>query len=155
MLRHPYRRVKQTPPPIEESTTRLICYRGRYNRLNPLQREVQQATPSIEESTTGSTINKGEYNRLHFFLIKESTAGCTKCWGAWGSTIGQKAKEAHHTSVAWRRKAWKEEALDDLPSKDEKVQAIVSQTNTEAVSKATLGDVYEKRTPRVWAFPSS
>ena len=40
-------------------------------------------------------------------------------------------------SIAWRREAWKEEAPDDVPSKDE--TAIVSQTNIGTVSKATLG----------------
>ena len=41
-------------------------------------------------------------------------------------------------SIVWRREAWKEEALDDLPSKDEK-RAIVSQTNIGTAPKATLG----------------
>ena len=35
--------------------------------------------------------------------------------------------------MAWRREAWKEEALDDLPCES----AIVSQTNAAIVSKAT------------------
>jgi len=38
-------------------------------------------------------------------------------------------------------KSVERKAEDDLPSKDEKVQAIVRQTNIEAASKATLGDV--------------
>ena len=40
-------------------------------------------------------------------------------------------------SIAWRREAWKEEALDDLPWKDER-GAVVNQTNIGTVSKATL-----------------
>ena len=39
-----------------------------------------------------------------------------------------KAKDITPSSV-WRREAWKEEALDDLPSKDERERAIINQTN--------------------------
>ena len=58
-----------------------------------------------------------------------------KCWGAWDNTCGYKAKDIT-PSIHWRREAWKDEALDDLPWKDER--AIVNQTNTGTVSKASL-----------------
>ena len=42
-----------------------------------------------------------------------------KCWEAWDTTCRYKAKDIT-PSIAWRREAWKEEALDDLPWKDER-----------------------------------
>ena len=41
-----------------------------------------------------------------------------KCWGAWDTTCRHKAKDITPLT-AERREAWKEEALDDLPWKDE------------------------------------
>ena len=37
-----------------------------------------------------------------------------KCWGALDTTCGHKAKD-NTPSIAWRREAWKEEALDHPP----------------------------------------
>ena len=42
-----------------------------------------------------------------------------KCWGAWNTTSGHNAKDITR-SITWRREAWKEEALGDLPWKDER-----------------------------------
>ena len=52
-------------------------------------------------------------------------------------------------SIAWRREAWKEEALDDLPSKDERERAIVNQTNIGTVSNATLGELLRDGVERI------
>ena len=41
------------------------------------------------------------------------------CWGAWDTTCGHKAKDSTPLN-AWRREAWKEEAFNDLPWKDER-----------------------------------
>ena len=41
-----------------------------------------------------------------------------KCWGAWDTACGHKAK-AITPLIAWRTEAWKEEVLEDLPCKDE------------------------------------
>ena len=57
-------------------------------------------------------------------------------------------------SIAWRREAWKEEALDDLPLKGRE-RAIVDQTNTETVSKETVGKFLRDGVERIWAFPSA
>ena len=65
-----------------------------------------------------------------------------KCWGAWDPTC-TKSQRRITPSIAWRREAWKEEVLDDLPWKDERARAIVSQTNIGTVSKATLGNFWE------------
>ena len=42
-----------------------------------------------------------------------------KCWGAWDSTCGHKAKDITPL-IAWRRKAWKVETFYNFPSKDQK-----------------------------------
>ena len=46
-----------------------------------------------------------------------------KCWEAWDTTWGHKAKNVI-PSIAWRRKVWKEEALDDLSWKDERGPSV-------------------------------
>ena len=50
-----------------------------------------------------------------------------KCWEAWDINCGQKAK-AITPSIAWRREAWKEKALDDLPWKDERGPSSIRRT---------------------------
>ena len=50
-----------------------------------------------------------------------------KCWGAWDTTCGHKAKDIT-PSIAWRRKARKEEALDDAPWKDERRLSSIRRT---------------------------
>ena len=50
-----------------------------------------------------------------------------KCWEIWDTTCGHKAKDIT-PSVARSREAWKEEALDDLPSKDERGPSSIRQT---------------------------
>ena len=50
-----------------------------------------------------------------------------KCWGAWDTTCGYKANDIT-PSIAWRREAWKEEALDDIPWKDERGPSSIRRT---------------------------
>ena len=60
-------------------------------------------------------------------------------------------------SIAWRREAWKEEALDDLPSKDEK-RAIVMQSDEHWNRlRGNVGETSERRdrAHSLWAFPSA
>ena len=54
-------------------------------------------------------------DRAHRLAAKQpSHVACfsedLKCWEAWDTTCGHKAKDIT-TSIAWRREAWKEEAL--------------------------------------------
>ena len=56
-------------------------------------------------------------------------------------------------SAAWRREAWKEEALDDLPSEDGREPLSVRRT-LELFQKATAGDI-RYRAERVSDFPSA
>ena len=56
--------------------------------------------------------------------------------------------------IARRREALKEEALDDLPSKDER-GAIVNQMKIGTVSKATLGKLLRDGVERALAFRSA
>ena len=50
-----------------------------------------------------------------------------KCWGAWDTACGHKAKDIT-PSLAGRREARKEEALDDLPWKDERGPSSIRRT---------------------------
>ena len=52
-----------------------------------------------------------------------------KCWEAWDNYLWAQS-QGHITpaSIAWRREAWKEEALDDLPWKDERGPSSVRRT---------------------------
>ena len=50
-----------------------------------------------------------------------------KCWGAWDIACGNKAKDLTSSTV-WRREAWKEEALDDIPWKDERGPSSIRRT---------------------------
>ena len=42
-----------------------------------------------------------------------------KCWGTWDSTCRHTELDIT-PSISWRRETWKEQALDDLPWKDER-----------------------------------
>ena len=50
-----------------------------------------------------------------------------KCWGAWDTTCVHKANDIT-PSIAWRREAWKEEALDYFPWKDERGPSSIRRT---------------------------
>ena len=50
-----------------------------------------------------------------------------KCWEAWDTTCGHRAKDIT-SSIAWRREVWKEEARDDLRWQDERGPASVRRT---------------------------
>ena len=69
------------------------------------------------------------------------------CWGAWDTTCRHKAKDI--TPLIWRREVWKEEALDDLPWKDERGSSSMRRT-LELFQKQCWGNVWE-----IWAFPSA
>ena len=49
-----------------------------------------------------------------------------KCWGVWDTACRHKAKDVM-PSVTGKREAWNKEVLNDLPWKDERARAIVSQ----------------------------
>ena len=63
------------------------------------------------------------------------------CWGARHTTCGHKAKDIT-PSVVWRRKAWKEKALDDLPRKDERGPSSIRRT-LEAFQRRRWGNFWE------------
>ena len=50
-----------------------------------------------------------------------------KCWGAWDTTYGHKAKDITPL-ITWRREAMIEEALDDLLRKDERGTSSIRRT---------------------------
>ena len=61
----------------------------------------------------------GRLNRVSQSTEVDCILEDLKCWGAWDTTCGRKAKEIK-PSTAWRVEAWKEEALNNLPWKNEK-----------------------------------
>ena len=71
-----------------------------------------------------------------------------KCWGAWDTTCGYKARDIT-PSIAWRREAWKEKALDIFLIRTRQGH---SQSNTETVSKATLRKLLRDRVEHIWVF---
>ena len=56
-------------------------------------------------------------------------------------------------SVCLKREAWKEEALDSLPWKDERGPSSIIDIGT--VLKATLERILRDRMEHIWAFPST
>ena len=76
-----------------------------------------------------------------------------KCWEAWDITRGYKAKDIT-LSVAWRREALKEEALDDLHWTDERGSSSVGRT-LEPFQRQTLGKLLREGVERTWNFPSA
>ena len=64
-----------------------------------------------------------------------------KCWEAWDTTCGRKAKDIT-PSIAWRREALKEEALDDLPWQDERGPSSIRLT-FEPFQRQRCGNFWE------------
>ena len=69
-----------------------------------------------------------------------------KRWEGWDHTCGHKAKDITQ-SISWRKEAWKEEGLDDLPLIGRE-RAIVRPTN---IGKHFKGNVREASERRGWA----
>ena len=84
---------------------------------------------------------------------KPSQAACfsedLKCWGAWDTTCGHKAKDIT-PSIARSREAFKEEAIGDLPWKDER--GPLSDEHSGMVSKAMLVKLLSDGVERILAF---
>ena len=64
-----------------------------------------------------------------------------KCWEAWDTTCRHKAKDIT-PSTAWRSEAWKEEAPDDLPWKDERGPSSIRLT-LEPFQRQCQGNFWE------------
>ena len=74
------------------------------------------------------------------------------CWGAWDTTCWHKAKDIT-PSIAWRREGWKERIARRYSLKGREGD-IISQTNTETISKATYcGNFWEMRWSAYGRFP--
>ena len=88
---------------------------------------------------------------IHYLLLAFHMC----CWGAWDATCGHKARDTT-PSIAWRREALKEEALNDLLWEDEKDPSSISRPiHIGTVSKATLEKVLGDGVARIWASPSA
>ena len=81
--------------------------------------------------------------QIHCRVNQPSQVACVsedlKCWGAWDTTCGHKAKGIT-PSISWRREARKEEALDDVHWKDERRPSSIRQTRD---TKVMLGNFRE------------
>ena len=64
-----------------------------------------------------------------------------KCWEAWDTTCGHKAKDITPL-ITWRREALKEKVLDDLPWKDERGPSSIRQT-LEPFQRQHWGNLWE------------
>ena len=67
--------------------------------------------------------------QVHWWTKQPSQVACfledVKCWGAWDITCQHKVKNTTPSSIAWRREAWKEEALYDTDTLMEKYLLVL------------------------------
>ena len=93
---------------------------------------------------------KGTTEQIDWQAKQPSQMACfledPKCWGAWYTTCGHKAKDIT-PSIAWRREAWKEEAVENLPWKDERGPSSIRQT-LELFQRWCWGNFWEAE----WSF---
>ena len=73
-----------------------------------------------------------------------------KCWEAWDTTCGHNAKDITPL-LAWRREALKEEALDDLPRKDERRPSSIRR-KWELFQRQRWGNFWETGWSAYWLF---
>ena len=76
-----------------------------------------------------------------------------KCWKAWDTTCGNKAKDITPL-IAWRREALKEEAIDNLPWKDERGPSSIRWT-LEGFQRPRWGNLWETGWSAYGLFPSA
>ena len=104
---------------------------GRFYELatkcdKPILAWVNVSTSTLINSCGCTSLNMAEWREVieHIDWREKQRAqvACVsedlKCWWAWNTTCGHKAKDIT-PSTAWRREAWKEEVLGDLLWKDE------------------------------------
>ena len=72
-----------------------------------------------------------------------------KHWWDWDVTSGHKAKDTT-SSIAWRREAWKEEAFDDLPWKDESMRVSSRYVTPPRVHPHTLQSKINSTKRHLW-----
>ena len=80
-----------------------------------------------------------------------------KCWGAWDTTCGHKAKDTT-PSITWRRKAWGIEEAARRSSFKGRKRAVVNEKNIGTVLRVTMGKLKfwggRRGVERIWAFQS-
>ena len=89
------------------------------------------STSTFENSCGCTALDMPEWwemaDQIHWRTKQLSQVACfsenLKCWGAWDTTCGHCTKD-----ISRRREAWKEEALDDLPWKDERGPSSLRRT---------------------------
>ena len=109
----------------------------------------QWSTSTFENSTGCTALDMPEWREMNERIDwrvdqpsqMASFSDDLKCWGAWDTTCRHKAKDIT-PSIAWRRGAWKEEVLDDLPWKDERGPSSVRRT-VEPFQRQRWGNFWE------------
>ena len=93
--------------------------------------------------------------QIHWQAKQPSEVACfsedLKRCEAWDTTCGYKAKDLT-PSITWRREAWKEEVLDDLPWKNERGPSSIRWT-LEPFQRHCWGNW--DRVAYIWAFLSA
>ena len=91
----------------------------------------QWLTFTSESSCVYTALDMPERREMTENCKQPSQVACMskdlRYWGAWDITCGHRAKDIT-SSIAWRREAWKEEALDDLPWRDKRGPSSVRWT---------------------------
>ena len=109
----------------------------------------QRSTSTFENSCWCTALDIPELRevteKIHWRVKQPSQMACfsedLKCWGAWDTTCGHKAKDII-PSITWRREAWTEEAIDDLPWKDERGPSSIRRT-LELFQRQRCGNLWE------------
>ena len=98
-------------------------------------------TISFDNSALDKSHNNHKVSFDNSALDKSHNNFYLKNWGAWDTTCGHKAKDIT-PMIAWRREVWKEEALDDLPWKDERGPSS-SRRTLEPFQRQSWGNFWE------------
>ena len=112
------------------SQIQWACYKKWKVKWEAQTRMCQWSTSTFKNSCGCTALDMPEWRetteQINWWAKQPSQVACVledqKCWGAWDTTCRHKAKDVT-PSLAWRREAWKEEALERWE------RAIVNQTH--------------------------
>ena len=139
----------------EKLSEKLLCFH-RFNKIATKSEKweaqtgmCQWSTSTFQNSCGCTALDMLEWREMteqtDWRAKQPSQEACfledLKRWKAWDSTCGHKAKDIT-PSVSWRRETLKEEALDDLPWKDERGPSSVRRT-LEPFQRQRWGHVWE------------
>ena len=117
--------------------------------------ECQWSTSTFQNSSVCTALDMPKWREMiehiDWQAQQPSQVACfsedLKCWEAWDTTCGHKAKDITPL-IAWRRKALKEEVLDNLPWKDQRGPSSIRWT-LESFQRQHWGN-FERRGGAHW-----